>query len=51
MSKDFNDAHRILDALCWGSTIGEVHTKFIKAKSTSRGTLMGSTQGELGGGV
>jgi len=32
MSKDFNNAHRILDTLCQGSTIGEVHTKCVSKK-------------------
>jgi len=36
MSKDFNDAHRILSVSCWGSTIGEVHTKCISKKYQER---------------
>jgi len=36
MSKDFNDFHRILDALFRGTTIGEVHTKCVSKKYQER---------------
>jgi len=36
MSKDFNNAHRILDASYWGLTIGEVHTKCVSKKYQER---------------
>ncbi len=47
MSRDFNDAHKILDASCQGLTIGEVHTKCISKKYQER-YLNGINSGVLG---